>query len=138
MDLLDNDAVAFDSDDFKQEQFNVLQYKNQSARLYGIDLSGQMQLAHNPRGEWGLEGLVNYTDGENRDTNDELFNIIPLNGQFTLTHQLGGWDNRVVWVLVAAKDDGSDVCNEIETSGYGLVNLRASHSWKTIRVVAVT
>ena len=128
------DAVAFNPAMFKPEQFNVLQYKNQSARLYGIDLSGQMHLAHNAWGEWGLEGLINYTNGENRDTNDELYNIMPLNGRFTLTHKLGGWDNRVEWVLVDAKDDGSDVRNEIETSGYGLVNLRASHSWKTVRV----
>jgi len=26
------------------------------------------------------------------------------------------------------------VRNEIETSGYGLINLRASHCWKTVRV----
>ncbi len=36
--------------------------------------------------------------------------------------------------MVDAKDDVSDVRNEIETSGYGLLNLRASHSWKTVRV----
>ncbi len=130
------DAVAVDSMMFPylDDEFNVLQYKNQSARLYGIDISAQMALAQNDWGEWGLEGLINYTDGENRDTDDELYNIMPLNGQFTLTHRLGGWDNRVEWVLVDAKDDGSDVRNEIETSGYGLVNLRASHSWKTVRV----
>ena len=128
------DAVAFNPMMFLDDQFNVLQYKNQSARLYGIDLSGHMPLTHNTWGEWGLEGLINYTDGENRDTNDELYNIMPLNGRFTLTHKLGGWDNRVEWVLVDAKDDGSDVRNEIETSGYGLINLRASHSWKTVRV----
>jgi iron complex outermembrane receptor protein len=128
------DAVAFDPMTFQEGQFNVLQYKNQSARLYGIDISAQMALARNDLGEWGLEGLISYTDGENRDTNDELYNIMPLNGQFTLTQKLGGWDNRVEWVLVDAKDEGSDVRNEIETSGYGLINLRASHSWKTVRL----
>ena len=128
------DAVAFNQTAWKEDQFNVLQYKNQSARLYGVDLSGQMQLTRNTWGDWGLEGLINYTDGENRDTNDDLYNIMPLNGQFTLTQKLGGWDNRVEWVLVDAKDDGSDVRNEIETSGYGLVNLRVSHSWKSVRV----
>ena len=130
------DAVAVDSPafPFKVNEFNVLRYKNQSARLFGIDLSGQMPLAKNNWGEWGLKGLISYTDGENRDTDDELYNIMPLNGRFTLTHKLGGWDNGIEWVLVDAKDDGSDVRNEIETSGYGLINLRASHSWKTVRV----
>jgi iron complex outermembrane receptor protein len=130
------DAVALNpaSLPFEPEQFNVLQYANQSARIYGIDLSGHMPLARTAWGEWGLKGLINYTDGENRDTDDELYNIMPLNGKFTLTHKLGGWDNGLEWVLVAAKDDGSDVRNEIETPGYGLVNLRASHSWKQVRV----
>ena len=128
------DAVAFNPAAFQPNQFNVLKYKNQSARLYGIDLSGQMPLARNAWGDWGLKGLINYTHGKNRDTNDELYNIMPLNGTFTLTHKLAGWDNGVEVILVDAKDDGSDVRNEIETSGYGLVNLRASHSWKQVRI----
>jgi len=128
------DAVALPGQDWEQDAFNVLQYANQSARLYGIDLSGQMRLARNAWGEWGLKGLINYTNGENRDTGDALYNIMPLNGRFTLTHRLRGWDNGLEWVLVDGKDDGSDVRNEIETAGYSLVNLRASHSWKQVRV----
>ena len=128
------DAVALDPTTFQSGQFNVLQYKNQSARLYGIDLSGRMRLARNDLGEWGLKGLINYTNSENRDTDDALYNIMPLNGRFTLTHKLAGWDNELEWVLVDEKDDVSDVRNEIETSGYGLLNLRASHSWRQVRV----
>lgn len=116
------------------DQFNVLQYENQSARLYGLDLSGQMVLGRNSWGEWGLQALVNYTDGENRDTGDDLYNIMPLNGRLTLTHKLGGWDNSLEWVLVDNKDKVSDVRNEVETDGYGIVNLRLSHSWKQVRM----
>ncbi len=116
------------------DQFNVLQFENQSARIYGLDLSGQMVLGRNDWGEWGLKALVNYTDGENRDTGDDLYNIMPLNGRLTLTHKLGGWDNSLEWVLVDNKDNVSDVRNEVETDGYGLVNLRLSHSWKQVRV----
>jgi iron complex outermembrane receptor protein len=36
--------------------------------------------------------------------------------------------------MVKGKNDGSDARNEIETSGYSLVNLRGSHSWKQVRV----
>jgi len=128
------DAVALPGREWEPDAFNVLQYANQSARLYGVDLSGQMRLARNAWGEWGLKGLINYTNGQNRDTDDELYNVMPLNAKFTLTQQLGGWDNTLEWVLVDGKDDGSDVRNEIETAGYGLLNLRASHSWKQVRV----
>ena len=116
------------------DKFVVLQYANQSARLYGIDLSGHLPLASNDWGRFGLSALVSYTNGKNRDTGDSLYNIMPLNAKLALTHQLGGWDNAVEVVGVVAKDDTSDVRNEIETPGYGLVNLRASYSWKHARV----
>ena len=35
---------------------------------------------------------------------------------------------------VQAKNSGSDVRNEIQTAGYTLFNLRASHTWKQVRV----
>ena len=116
------------------DQFNVLQYANQSARLCGIDLSGQVPLGQNDWGSWGLQGLINYTDGKNRDTGDDLYNIMPLNGKLTLTQDRGGWSNAVELVMVDDKDDVSEVRNEIETSGYALVHLRGSHAWKTVRV----
>ncbi len=115
-------------------QFVVLKYTNQSARLYGIDLSGRMPLAKTGLGELGLKGLLNYTNGKNRDTGDELYNIMPLNAKLTLTQKLGAWDNGVELVMVDAKSKVSDVRNEIKTSGYSLVNLRASYSWKQTRV----
>jgi len=106
----------------------------QSARLYGLDLSGRMPLAKNSLGEFGLKGLLNYTDGKNRDTGDDLYNIMPLNAKLTLTHQYGGWDNGAELVMVTSKNDGSGARNEIETSGYSLINLRGSYSWKQARV----
>ena len=116
------------------DQFNILQYANQSARLYGLDLSGQTLLGENDWGQWGLQALVNYTNGKNLDTDDDLYNIMPLNGRFSLTHKLGGWDDSLEWVLVSRKDQVNEIRNEIETPGYGLVNLRLSHSWKQVRV----
>ena len=114
--------------------FVFLQLANQSARLYGIDLSGRMPLASTPYGEFGLRGVLNYTDGKNRETGDNLYNIMPLNVKLTLTHQHGGWDNALEWFAAQSKDDISAVRNEQETSGYNLVNLRTSYSWKQVRV----
>ena len=117
-----------------RDQFTVLRYANHSARLYGIDVSGQMPLAHTAAGELGLKGLLNYTRGKNRETGDDLYNIMPLNAKLTLTQQTGGWDNALEIVGVAAKRKISQARNEMKTSGYSLVNLRASHSWKQIRL----
>lgn len=114
--------------------FVYLQLANQSARLYGIDISGRMPLGRNALGEFGLKGLLSYTNGKNRDTGDDLYNIMPLNAKLTLTHQYRGWDNALELVMVKAKRDVSEVRNEVETPGYNLINLRTSYSWKQVRV----
>jgi iron complex outermembrane receptor protein len=116
------------------DAFNVLQYANQKAQLYGIDISGKMPLFKNDFGRFGLKGLLNYTKGENLDTNDGLYNIMPLNVALSLTQQLGGWDNGIEVVMVDAKDDLSEIRNEIETPGYTLFNLRGSYSWTKVRL----
>ena len=115
-------------------QFVILQYANQSAELYGIDVSGELPLARSDIGNFGLNGVLSYTYGKNRDTGDGLYNIMPFNARLTLGHRYGGWDNAVEFVGATSKDHLSDVRNEIGTPGYGLLNLRASYSWKQARL----
>jgi iron complex outermembrane receptor protein len=115
-------------------RFVTLQYANQSARLYGLDLSGRMPLASTSLGAFGLTGLLGYTRGENRDTGGNLYNIMPLNAKLALTHQFGGWNNAIEVIGVSGKHDISAVRNEIQTSGYSLTNLRASYTWNKVRV----
>ena len=119
---------------FLPNQFNVLRYANQSARITGLDLSGRMPLATTAWGSWGLEGLVNLTRGTNRDRGDELFNIMPPNGKLSLTHRLGRATHAIEVAGVAAKTRVSDVRNEIPTAGYGLAHLRASYRWQQWRL----
>ena len=114
--------------------FTTLRYTNQSARLYGLDVSGHMLLAQTGAGLFAFKGLLNYTNGENRDTGDDLYNIMPLNGKFTLTHNYQAWDNALEVQMVKAKDHTSDARNEIKTAGYSLMNLRSSYNWKQARL----
>ena len=116
------------------DQFAVLKFMNQSARIHGLDLSGKLPLSNTGFGEFGLKGLLNYTYGKNRDTGDGLYNIMPLNAKLTLTHKLGGWDNAVELVMVKGKDKRSEVRKEIDTPGYSLVNLRGSYAWQRVRL----
>ena len=118
----------------QKNQFVVLRYTNQDADLYGLDLSGRMPLAETALGSFGLQGLVNYTKGENRATNDDLYNIMPLNGRLTVTQAYASWSNALELVMVAPKHEVSDVRNEIKTSGYSLVNLRGAYTWQDLRV----
>lgn len=117
-----------------EDQFTVLKYANQSARIYGLDLSGNTKLAQNAWGEFGLKGLVNYTRGKNKETGYDLYNIMPLNTKLALTHQYQQWDSNLEVVAVKEKDRVSAIRNEIKTPGYSLVNLRTGYSWKKARL----
>ena len=125
------DAVALPG--WMPDQYNVLRYANQDARLYGLDLAGNVSW-DSDRGKWNAAAVVSYTDGENLDTGGALYNIMPLNARLSLGHQIGSWDNSLELVLVDRKDELSGVRNEIPTAGYGLVNLRLSRSWSSVRV----
>ncbi|HEX5697362.1 MAG TPA: TonB-dependent receptor, partial [Rhodoferax sp.] len=113
--------------------FSVLKYMNQSARLYGLNLSGHMPLANTAAGDIGLKGLLNYTRGSNETTGGNLYNIMPLNAKLAVTHSTGGWANSVELVMVGAKEHVSAMRNETKTPGYGLVNLRGSYAWTKVR-----
>ncbi len=81
-------------------QFVVLKYMNQSARLQGFDLSGAARLAKTAFGEFAVKGVLAYVDGTNRTTGDELYNIMPLNARVSLAHALGSWSGSIEAVMV--------------------------------------
>jgi iron complex outermembrane receptor protein len=114
--------------------FTTLRYVNQSAQLYGLDVSGYMPLAQSNVGQFAVKGLLNYTHGENRASGDSLYNIMPLNGKLSFTHNYQAWDNALEIVMVKDKGNTSDVRNEIQTDGYSLFNLRSSYNWKQARL----
>lgn len=114
--------------------FVYLQFVNQTARLYGLDVSGFMPLAKTSGyGRFTATGMLNYVNGENRTTGDNLYNIMPLNAKLAVVQSLGNWTNTAEAQWVDAKTDVSKVRNELKTAGYGLLNLRSSYAWKQAR-----
>ena len=115
--------------------FVLLQYANQSARLVGFDLSGHRLLGRlDGWGSFTAKGTLSYVRGENRDTGDDLYNIMPLNAKLTLEQRQGRWTNAAEIIAVAAKSKLSWVRNEMPTDGYALLNLRSGYEWKRLRV----
>ncbi|TCJ13007.1 TonB-dependent receptor [Parasulfuritortus cantonensis] len=115
----------------KTEGFVILQYANQDARLYGIDVAGHRALGRlGGYGEFTLKGALSYVRGENRRTGNDLYHIMPLNAKLTLEQRLGAWTNAVELQSVATKTKVSTVRNEVPTGGYTLVNLRSRCEWK--------
>ncbi len=116
------------------DSFVYLQFVNQSAHIYGVDISGHFTFADDDRyGSFTATGLLNYSRGKNDDTDDNLYNIMPLNARLTVVHRLNKWTNTVEVDLVDGKDDVSQVRNELETGSYALLHLRSSYEWKQLR-----
>lgn len=116
-------------------QFNYLKLTNAEARLFGIDLSGFAKLGRiDGVGEFTGKGVIGYVNGKNTSTGDHLYNIMPFNARLSIEHRLGNWTNTVEEVLVSAKNDVSQVRNEMKTAGYGLLNLRSSYEAKHYRI----
>ena len=115
--------------------FLHLTLANQSARLYGADVSGHFPLAKTgDYGSFTAKGVLSYINGKNETTGDNLYNIMPLNAKLAVEQHLGNWTNTIEGLLVDAKHDVSQVRNEIKTGGYGLLNLRSSYEWKQVRL----
>ena len=114
--------------------FVNLQYANHHARLYGLDLSAQTQLGSNAYGDFSATGLLNYVRGENKTTGDDLYNIMPPNLKLALIRQQDAWTNTAEIQLVDAKTKISQVRNEMQTAGYGLLNLRSRYAWEWARL----
>lgn len=115
--------------------FVTLQFANHDARLYGINFSGSVALWEDKQmGRFDLIGVAGYVNGENLDTGDNLYHMMPINAQLTLAHRLGAWSNAIEVIAVARKSEVNALRNEPITPGYALVNLRSSYEWENVRL----
>lgn len=114
--------------------FLSLSLANQTARLYGADVSGRVSLAKtSDYGSFSTTGVLNYVNGKNLTTGDNLYNIMPLNVKLAVEQRLGNWTNTIEAKLVDAKTNVQAVRKELRTGGYGLLNLYSSYEWKQVR-----
>jgi iron complex outermembrane recepter protein len=119
----------------RPDGFVNLTLANQSARLYGADVSGQMLLAkRSDYGSFRAAGVLSYVNGKNLTTGGNLYNIMPLNAKLSVEQQLGNWTNTLQLKLVDAKTRTEAVRKELRTGGYGLLNLYSSYEWQQVRV----
>jgi iron complex outermembrane receptor protein len=115
--------------------FVNLQYANQSARLYGLDVSGTRLLGESADlGSFTGRGVLSFVRGTNQTTGDNLYNTMPVNAKLAIEQRAGNWTNTAEVQLVGAKTQVSHVRNEVATAGYGLLNVRSSYEWKQLRL----
>ncbi|MDK3016251.1 TonB-dependent receptor domain-containing protein [Pseudodonghicola flavimaris] len=97
-------------------------YRNVSAELAGIELSGTWML-----GQVQLAGDLTYTYGENRSDNRALGQIPPLQGMFSATYVADVWQlgARLNWAAAQTRVDPN--LDAGATPGYGTVDLFGSY-----------
>jgi len=98
----------------------VLQYTNVNARLWGGEASLTKQFGALELGTW-----VSYTRGENTDNDDNLYRIAPLRGGVSADYRMQSWQVGGEWIVSARKEDVAAYNGELETPGYGVLNLHA-------------
>ena len=119
----------------RSDGFSNLSFKNQSAKIYGFDLSAYQLITMSPEyGQLSTSGTISYVKGENDDTKDNLYRQMPLNIRWTLDHELGQWNNRFESVVVKEKNHISSIRNEIKTSGYVLINILTNYKYNQAQI----
>lgn len=118
----------------RPDGFVNLSLANQTARLYGADVSGRMLLAKTgDYGSFSTTGGLSYVNGKNLTTGDNLYNVMPLNVKLAVEQRTGNWTNTIEAKLADAKTNVQAVRKELKTGGYGLLNLYSSYEWKQVR-----
>ncbi len=136
--------------------FQVLQFRNFNAQLFGVDGFGKYKIFETPEyGRLTASATVSWVYGENlsvgnptgcppnngfcsatafqRKRGDGLWNLMPLNSLIALEHKIGGLTTVIETQLVAGKDHVSATQGEFTTPGYALLNLRGSYEWSNLR-----
>jgi iron complex outermembrane recepter protein len=118
----------------RTDGFVNLSLANQTARLYGLDVSGEWSLVNGSAyGSFSTRGMLNYVNGKNLTTGDDLYNIMPLNVKLALEQHMGKWTNTIEAKLVDSKTDTQAIRKELNTAGYGLLNIYSRYDWKQVR-----
>lgn len=114
-------------------RFVQLQFVNEEARFYGVDLSGTAPLLRDSHiGSLNARAAMSYVRGTNLTDGGGLYHQMPLNGTIALDHKFGGWQNQIELELVRRKDRVDATRNEPRTPGYALLNLRTGYTWRTL------
>lgn len=119
--------------------FTSLQFFNYNARLVGVDGSWRLPLmaSGSGAGPVSLAGVFSLTRGENLDTGQYLYNIMPMNARTWIEHRRGSWSNAFEFLAVDAKRNVQAVRNELATPGYALMNVRTSYRWQLADTASV-
>jgi iron complex outermembrane receptor protein len=117
--------------------FVILQFANYRAELYGFDGSFRAPLGQSAAGRFSLVGSFGEVRGENLDTRDNLYRLMPFHGEISLQHERGGWSGALSLKAVDAKTRVDAERLELPTAGFALLNFHGGYHWKLSETTSV-
>ncbi|ODU72018.1 MAG: TonB-dependent receptor [Novosphingobium sp. SCN 66-18] len=112
-----------------------LQFANQGAEFYGVDVSGHATLRKGAdRDATTLTASLAYVHGQNLSDGGPLYHQMPLDIKVGLEHRQGVLEAGVDLEWVAAKNRVDATRNEPRTAAYALVNLRVAYTLGPVRL----
>ena len=115
--------------------FELIQFTNHSAEIYGADISGSVRLFNSSTvGKATLEASAGWVRGTDLDSGVPLYHMAPLKGRVRLSHALGSWASRLEVVAADAKTRVDTVRMEPATPAYTLVNVATGYAWRNLKL----
>ena len=115
--------------------FDQLQFINQKAEIYGLDVSGAAPLWSG--GQFGaarVTARASWLHGQNRTDGAPLYHQMPFNAALGLEHRIDGLETRIDLNYVADKDRIDPTRNEPRTKSYTLLNVQVAYRWDNFRL----
>ncbi|QJR81656.1 TonB-dependent receptor [Alteromonas pelagimontana] len=125
---------SFNSTSTSAGNRNILQITNLDASLLGATLSTTARLAENSTGKWLLSNVLQWQKDERKNSEDDLYQIIPLENVMTLSHEKNNWQTRLEWRWIDSKNNIDIRRLENETNAYSLLNIATQLSWQNIAI----
>ena len=126
------DAVSFTS---RADGFRTLTLGNQNARLWGFDVKTSQYLGNIAKlGDFYFDSKLSHVKGVNTDANDDLYHVMPTNLKLIFSQKINNWNNGLHIQLVNSKKNVNDIRQEMETSGYALVDLKSTYQKENLQL----
>lgn len=112
-----------------------LQFANQQAEFYGLDLSGEVTLRRGAGSDGTTLGAsLSWLRGQNLSDGGPLYRQMPLNARASLQHRQGALEAGLELEWVAEKTRVDATRKEPVTGAYTLVNLRLAYDLGPVRL----